>query len=66
LRIEDGAYYNLDEVGAAVWGLCDGSRSDDQIATEIVDAFDAPKATVRGDVQEFIGELLSERLLERR
>ena len=26
LRLEDGGYYALDEVGAMIWELCDGGR----------------------------------------
>jgi pyrroloquinoline quinone biosynthesis protein D len=63
LRMEDGGYYALDEVGAAVWELCDGSRSIGEIVAALCAEFDAPEETVRADVLEFIGDLRRERLL---
>jgi coenzyme PQQ biosynthesis protein PqqD len=63
LRLEDGGYYALDEVGAMIWELCDGSRAVSEIVTILCSEFDAPEPTVREDVLEFIGDLRRERLL---
>jgi pyrroloquinoline quinone biosynthesis protein D len=63
LRLEDGGYYALDEVGAAVWELCDGSRSVAEMVVALGEQFDAPEATIRADVLEFVEELQDERLL---
>ncbi len=63
LRMEDGGYYALDEVGAMIWELCDGTRSVDQIVAAIRREFDAPGSTVRADVLEFVDDLRRERLL---
>jgi len=63
LRLEDGGYYALDEVGAAVWELCDGSRGIDELVDTLCAEFDAPQETVRADVAEFIDDLRRERLL---
>lgn len=63
LRLEDGGYYALDEVGALVWELCDGQRSLDDIVDALCTEFDAPAEMVRADVLEFIGDLRRERLL---
>lgn len=63
LRLEDGGYYALDEVGAMIWGLCDGSRAVAEIVAILCAEFDAPESTVREDVLEFIGDLRRERLL---
>jgi len=63
LRLEDGGYYALDEVGAAVWELCDGQRSLNEIVAALCAEFDAPADTVRADVIEFIRDLRRERLL---
>jgi pyrroloquinoline quinone biosynthesis protein D len=63
LRLEDGGYYALDEVGAMIWELCDGSRAVAEIVALLCDEFDAPESTVREDVLEFIGDLRHERLL---
>jgi coenzyme PQQ biosynthesis protein PqqD len=63
LRLEDGGYYALDEVGALIWELCDGQRSLRDVVAALCTEFDAPEATVAADVLEFVGELRHERLL---
>lgn len=63
LRLEDGGYYAVDEVGAMIWDLCDGQRSAAEIVSVLCAEFDAPEATVRADVLEFIGDLRREGLL---
>jgi coenzyme PQQ biosynthesis protein PqqD len=63
LRLADGGYYALDEVGAAIWELCDGQRSIGEIVVALCDEFDAPEAVVTADALEFIGELRREQLL---
>jgi coenzyme PQQ biosynthesis protein PqqD len=63
LRLEDGGYYALDEVGALIWELCDGQRSLGDVVAALCAEFDAPEATVTADVLEFVGELRHERLL---
>ena len=63
LRLEDGGYYAVDEVGAMIWELCDGQRSAAEIVSVLCAEFDAPEATVRADVLEFIGDLRHEGLL---
>jgi coenzyme PQQ synthesis protein D (PqqD) len=63
LRLDDGGYYALDEVGAMIWELCDGRHRIDDIVGKLCAEFDAPEATIRADVLEFVGELQRERLL---
>lgn len=63
LRLEDGGYYALDEVGAMIWDLCDGERAVGHIVAALCEEFDAPESTVRADVLEFIADLRRERLL---
>lgn len=63
LRLDDGGYYALDEVGARIWELCDGQRSVGEIVVALCAEFDAPEATIRADVLEFVGDLRRELLL---
>jgi coenzyme PQQ biosynthesis protein PqqD len=63
LRLDDGGFYALDEVGAAIWELCDGTRSVVEIVATLSEQFDAPESTIRADVLEFVEELHDERLL---
>lgn len=63
LRLGDGSYYALDEVGARVWELCDGERSLGDVIDVLCAEFAAPPQTVRADVLEFVGQLRGEQLL---
>jgi hypothetical protein len=62
LHPASGRYYTLDEVGARIWELADGSRTSDEIAEELAREYDAPRDTIRADVAELLGELRGERL----
>ena len=63
LRLADGGYYALDEVGARIWELCDGDRSLSDVITVLCSEFDAPTEMVTADVLEFVAELRAEGLL---
>ncbi len=63
LRLADGGYYALDEVGAMIWELCDGVRSISNIVAALCEEFDAPPDMITADALEFIGELRREQLL---
>jgi coenzyme PQQ biosynthesis protein PqqD len=64
LRMDDGGYYALDEVGAIIWDLCDGESAVADIIAALCAEFDAAEEVVRADVLEFIRDLRRERLLE--
>jgi len=61
--VEEGQYYALDEVGARVWELCDGSRSVAEVITLLCQEYDAPVDTIEADVQELLGDLANEKLV---
>jgi pyrroloquinoline quinone biosynthesis protein D len=63
LRMDDGSYYALDDVGALVWELCDGERSLADVIAALCAEYDAPETTVTADVIEFVNDLRRERLL---
>jgi hypothetical protein len=63
LRLEDGAYYAIDDVGAEIWDRCDGEHTVSDLVAELCSEFDAPEAVIRADVLEFVSELRRERLL---
>ncbi len=63
LRLNDGGYYALDEVGARIWELCDGQRDVGEVVAALCVEFEAPEATIRADALEFIDDLRRERLL---
>jgi coenzyme PQQ biosynthesis protein PqqD len=63
LRLDDGGYYALDDVGTRIWELCDGGRAVAEIVALLSEEFDAPETVVQADVLEFIDDLRRERLL---
>jgi hypothetical protein len=63
LRVEDGGYFAIDEVGARIWELCDGQHDLQSVVDVLYAEFDAPEASVRGDVLEFVSDLRREHLL---
>lgn len=63
LDIRGGEYYTLDEVGARIWELCDGSRTVAAIVAQIVEEYDASAETVQADVLELLTDLGQEKLL---
>ena len=58
-----GCYFTLDNVGAHVWELCDGSHDVEAIVASVCSAYEAPPQIVRTDVVELLGELAAEGLL---
>ena len=63
LRMDDGSYYALDDVGALIWELCDGQRSLADVIAALCAEYDAPEAMVTADVIEFVNDLRREQLL---
>ena len=64
LRVSDGSYYTLDEVGSLVWACCDGSKGLDELVELVCARFDADPDTVRRDLRELLAELAGEQLLD--
>ena len=56
--------YSLNEVGARVYDLIDGSRTVRQIIAVIVQEFEADAEQVKGDVVQFLQQLLSIKSIE--
>jgi len=63
LDLDGGQYYALDDVSARVWELCDGGLGVRQIVETIGAEYDAPLATIYGDVVAFLEEMLGEELV---
>src|SRR4051812_1476218 len=60
---ESGASYAVDEVGAMVWGLCDGAHSVSEIVTELGEEYDASLDVIETDVLELLLVLGDKKLL---
>jgi hypothetical protein len=63
LDVQSGCYYTLDDVGARIWDLCDGSASVSDIVAAVCGEYEAAPETVETDVLELLGELSRERLV---
>ena len=61
---DSGAYFTLDEVGARVWELCDGTRAVDEIAAILATEYDAPQDAISADIEELIEDLAGEKLVD--
>jgi hypothetical protein len=60
---KSGHYYSLDEVGARIWELSDGTRTVSEIVATLCREYDALAATVEEDALELLGELADEELV---
>ena len=60
---DSGQYFTLDDVGARVWELSDGTRSVSQLVEILCAEYDAPASTIHADVLELLAELADERLV---
>ena len=63
LNPDNGQCYALDDIGAMIWSLCDGTHSVSDIVAAIVSEYDAPDETVEVDTMELLQDLLNEKLL---
>ena len=64
LNLEDGAYFEVNPVGLAVWQRCDGKTLLEEIVQAIAKEFRTSPDRARRDARPFIAELKRRRLLE--
>jgi hypothetical protein len=53
----------LNEVGAQIWALADGSRSVSEIAAAVCHEYDVPPAVAEADTLKFLAELQQKGLI---
>ena len=63
LDVQAGSYFALNEVGARVWELCDGSRSFADILGTVGAEFDAPTDVIERDVRGLLEDLACDGLV---
>jgi len=56
--------FELDDVAEFIWGLCDGTHTAEDIASAVAKEFDVTPERALKDVDAFLKDLLSARLLE--
>jgi hypothetical protein len=64
LHPRSGEYYSLDEVGARIWGLCDGTNTIAHMISILSQEYDAPAEVLGTDVCELLTDLAHEQLVE--
>ncbi len=65
LHVKSGQYHGLNETGAFLWRLIDGTRTIDDIVAELREAVDEPPSQLRRDVEAFIESMRERDLLAR-
>ncbi len=66
LNLNDDSYYGLDEVGTRLWQLLISSESLEAVCQTMLNEYDVPDDTLRRDIEEFVRQLLSRRMIELR
>jgi hypothetical protein len=62
--LESGRYFSLGEVGGFVWSRLDGSRTLEQIVSEVVECFEVGAERARKDLLDLGLQLVEHRLAE--
>jgi hypothetical protein len=63
IRLSDGTYYSMDNVGTRVWELIAGHHEAPDVIRTVAEWFGVPVERVRHDVEPLIRELLDEGLV---
>ncbi len=54
-----GSVYTLNEVGAFIWDLLDGTRGVEEVRDRVAEQFDVTADEAEADVRAFVGQLAS-------
>jgi len=64
LNLDNGFYYSINPIGAAVWEYCDGNRSISNIIAQISKESDVSADDIQEDILDFIHDLTKEGLIQ--
>ena len=64
LDLQSGDYFEVDEIGVAVWKMLDGKTSLEQVASRLATKYSAPEQTILKDIARFIAELRKRKLID--
>jgi len=56
----------VNEAGAAIWEMCDGAHSFDQIVDQLAETYDQERSRIEQDARAFLDELIRLEFVERR
>lgn len=65
ILIISGMMHQLNFVGARIWSLCDGTRSEGDLIALLAAEFEVDPAELASDVNEFVIDLLNREWLQR-
>lgn len=63
MRLTDGAYFNMNSVGGAVWEMIEQNCSLEETIAAVTRRFEVPPERAQADVQRLIEQLIRERLV---
>jgi hypothetical protein len=63
IRLSDGIYYSMDNVGALIWGMIEDRRGIGEIVDAVIARFDVASEQARDDAHRLFDELVAERLI---
>ena len=58
LDVPSGRYFGINDVGAVVWGLLDGTRDRDAIVDAVTAEFDVDRDTAAADLDALLDQLV--------
>ena len=62
---ETEKYFLLDEVGALIWGLCDGATCVSQMINQLLAEYEVPVDVAQFDLMNLLGQFVEHKLLVR-
>lgn len=63
LDVESGSYFNLDSIGAVIWGLLENPARFEDLCQDLHARYDAPLETIRADVAALLSRMLDHKLV---
>ncbi len=63
LSIENGEYYNMNEVGSRIWALLEKPMTVEALIAQLLAEFDVERAACEREVATFLKQLRKDRLL---
>lgn len=64
LSVDNGKYYNLGELGSAIWDLMKDQILVDQLVNILISEYDVEKIECRSQVLSFLSQLYEEGLIQ--
>lgn len=61
--MEEGRYFELNEVGARIWELCDGTRNASDLVTAVEQEYESPRAVIQADVLDLLLQMRERKLI---